>query len=286
MESFACPDDGNPLSAVSPDEASCGLCGRHYMRVDGVWRFLPEAEDALLSEGERLQRSHYDEGAASLLDSARERMIHLHMRKAEGILEVARALVPADEGLRICEIGVGTAMHAEWLVQRLSVHRYFGVDISLQSLLAGSGRWEGMPGFVPVLGSAYRLPLFDGAVDLAFFSGSLHHCEWPARAIAEAARALRQGGVLVLSEPVWYYPSNLYYVLRMREERGQMRLRRRRVTGWVRDHGLTVERFEYFNFLPHPRSIRGLTEWIERILRRLPVLGRISSMFRCVARKQ
>jgi SAM-dependent methyltransferase len=49
-------------------------------------------------------------------------------------------------------------------------------------------------------GDLARLPLRDGSVDLALLSQSLHHASDPERAVAEAVRALRPGGRLLILE--------------------------------------------------------------------------------------
>ena len=55
-----------------------------------------------------------------------------------------------------------------------------------------------------VAGRAEELPAPDGAADIVIFFNSLHHVpvEGQDKAIAEAARALKPGGLLYVSEPV------------------------------------------------------------------------------------
>lgn len=284
VDLFACPDDGHALTVLSDNKYTCEQCGRLYHCDDRIWNFLP-SEEGQHFDDEQLQRSYYDETAAASIDTKRKRLLSLHMRKAAGILEAAAPLTGGGRSLKICEVGVGTALHAAWLMDRIAVECYIGIDISLRSLTNGRERWEGFPAFIPVLGSAYRLPLHDGFVDLVFFAGSLHHCEQPEAAIAEAARSLCKGGILVISEPVWYFPANLYYNLRLKEEHGQRLLRRNAVELWCRDSGLRIEKFSYFNFLPHPRPISPITEKIELAMSRIPLVGKFSSMFRCIAHK-
>lgn len=50
--------------------------------------------------------------------------------------------------------------------------------------------------------SGEKLPWADGHFDVVMFSNSLHHMPDPAKAIAEAARVLRRGGLLYVMEPV------------------------------------------------------------------------------------
>jgi ArsR family transcriptional regulator len=52
------------------------------------------------------------------------------------------------------------------------------------------------------LGDMEEVPIEDAAVDLVFFSQSLHHALHPERAIAEAARTLAPGGRVVILDLV------------------------------------------------------------------------------------
>jgi SAM-dependent methyltransferase len=228
---------------------------------------------------------YYDGSAAGQLDRQRLRFESLHYRKVAGILEAVESLAIEAGSMNVCEVGVGSALHASWFMEKISAARFFGVDISVGSLESGRRRWERFEEFIPVQGSAYTLPFESGVFDLVYFSGSLHHCQQPGRAVGEAARILRKGGILVISEPVWYYPANLYYNLRIPEEAGQRLLRRSKVRGWCVDGGLTPQSFSYFNYLPRPARLEGFFLGLEKILSSIPIFGRLSSMFRCVARK-
>jgi hypothetical protein len=96
---------------------------------------------------------------------------------------------------------------------------------------------------------------------------------------------IRPGGLLVLSEPVWYFPTNLYYNLRIPEEYGQRLLRRPALRSWCEQANLCIDSIEHFNFLPRPKGTDRAVTTLESLLRRLPLLSRFSSMFRIIARR-
>lgn len=280
-----CPDcRSGILAPACGEDPVCRGCGRSFGSTPGILQMLPLGKDGSF-EDSRLQREYYDTRAADSIDLKRRRFGPLHYNKARGIIREARLLDGAGRRLRICEIGAGTAIHASWLLEKVEASVFFGIDISVRALENGRRRWEARPEFVPLQGSAYSLPLTNGAVDLAYFSGTLHHCMHPAEAIAEAGRILRPGGRLVISEPVWYFPSNLYLNLTIPEESGQRLLRRGAVERWCEEAGLRAGRFEHFNYVPRPRRIDAPVRAVERILSIVPLFGRLSSMFRYTAEK-
>ncbi|MBU2669010.1 methyltransferase domain-containing protein [Actinoplanes bogorensis] len=78
--------------------------------------------------------------------------------------------------------------------------RVIGVDRE-PDMLAEARRWH--PEAVLHQGDVTGLPLADGTVDRARVDRVLQHVSDPARAIAEAARVLRTGGLFAAAEPDW-----------------------------------------------------------------------------------
>lgn len=103
-------------------------------------------------------------------------------------LEAARQLLPAGlEAHRAVEIGVGSGLFA----QPLGI----GLGVEPSPAMAARARRRG----IEVLeGTAEDLPLPDGAVDLALMVTTICFVDDPAAAMAEAARVLAPGGVLVV----------------------------------------------------------------------------------------
>ena len=99
---------------------------------------------------------------------------------------------------RLLDIGTGTGRLLELLAPR--VRAGLGIDASRAMLALARARLAG-PGLTHCAvrqGDMYRLPLPDGGFDTVVLQMLLHHAEDPAAALAEAARVLRPGELLVV----------------------------------------------------------------------------------------
>ncbi|MCA3185821.1 class I SAM-dependent methyltransferase [Cupriavidus sp.] len=67
-----------------------------------------------------------------------------------------------------------------------------GVDVAEGSLLRAAA-----VGYVPLQADAHDMPLASGIADIVAINGSLHHCDDMAAVLAEAARLVKPGGLLV-----------------------------------------------------------------------------------------
>ncbi|BCJ38100.1 hypothetical protein Athai_56030 [Actinocatenispora thailandica] len=103
----------------------------------------------------------------------------------------ARLVPPAGRpGAVLVDLGCGGGLLAPWLAGR--GYRHVGVDpVSISLALAREH------GVTPLRGDAYRVPLASGCADVVVAGELLEHVADPARVIAEAARLLRPGGLLV-----------------------------------------------------------------------------------------
>ncbi|MFF0771598.1 class I SAM-dependent methyltransferase [Nonomuraea wenchangensis] len=102
-----------------------------------------------------------------------------------------RTLPPAPA--RVLDVGGGTGVHAEWL----SVDGY-EVEL-LEPVPRHVKRAARLTGVAARLGDARRLPVADASQDAVLLLGPLYHLPERAdrvRALTEARRALRPGGVV------------------------------------------------------------------------------------------
>lgn len=67
-----------------------------------------------------------------------------------------------------------------------------GIDIA-----SGALKMAEAAGYTPLLADAHNLPLADGCADLVVANATIHHCDDMAKVLAEAARLVKPGGLLV-----------------------------------------------------------------------------------------
>jgi ArsR family transcriptional regulator len=111
---------------------------------------------------------------------------------------LAEALLRLMPPLVIADLGAGDGAFALLLAQR--AEQVIAVDASANMLDFGreQAARHGIENIDFRLGDMEELPIEDAAVDLAFFSQSLHHALHPERAVHQAARILRPGGRIAI----------------------------------------------------------------------------------------
>jgi ubiquinone/menaquinone biosynthesis C-methylase UbiE/DNA-binding transcriptional ArsR family regulator len=116
---------------------------------------------------------------------------------AEAVEAALVDLLPAGGIGRLLDIGTGTGRLLELLAPRIRAG--IGVDASRAMLALARSRLArpGLGHCTVRLADMYRLPFPDGGFDAVVLQMVLHHAEAPAAALAEAARVLRPGGLLV-----------------------------------------------------------------------------------------
>jgi ubiquinone/menaquinone biosynthesis C-methylase UbiE len=65
-------------------------------------------------------------------------------------------------------------------------------------------------GYIPLLADAHHLPLADGCADLVVANATIHHCDDMPKVLAEAARLVKHGGLLVTDLDPQSTALNLY----------------------------------------------------------------------------
>ena len=241
-----------------------------------------DVEDELRSYYE--SRAHeLDELALTYEHPARYKRF-FYQSRSRAVLEALQAW----PGERILEIGCGSGLYTRELARAQA--RVTATDYA-PSPLAQAKRNVGRlaPRVEFRIEDAQRLSFTDESFDKVLMSEVVEHVPEPGRAIAEAARVLRPGGLLVASTPSRFSPLNLAYGVKRRVRRYAFNEHLHEFTPGsfrrlVAAH-LDVESLQFVNFvLPYPvdelylrAGSPGLLvlELVEHTLTRLPVARRL-----------
>jgi ubiquinone/menaquinone biosynthesis C-methylase UbiE len=102
--------------------------------------------------------------------------------------------IPADA--LVLEVGCGTGVLTRALAQLPAVASVIGVDVAPSLLERARQLASDLPAIESREGDARSLPFEDEAFDVVVFDSTLSHVPGPERALAEAFRVLRPGGIL------------------------------------------------------------------------------------------
>ncbi len=152
---------------------------------------------------------------------------------------VEQALLDALEGRDIgdfLDIGTGTGRILEIMHSRIG--RGTGIDLNKEMLAVARARLETVGAANCTLRQAdmYALPFADDSQDAVCIHQVLHYADDPAGVLAEAARVLRPGGVLLVAD---FLPHDVDF---LREEHAHRRLgfSEDEISLWLENHGLEV----------------------------------------------
>lgn len=190
--------------------------GRHLVAACG------ETDASIALDLQRLaatKRQRAELAAAYFRENAAHwheiRSLYIDEREVEAALsEIVAVAAPRD----LIDIGTGTGRMVEILAPL--VGHALGIDLSREMLAVARVNLErvGLENGMVRRGDMYQLPLPDGSFDAAIIHQVLHYADRPAAAIAEAARVLRPGGMLVLVD---FAPHGLEF---LREQHAHRRL--------------------------------------------------------------
>ena len=120
------------------------------------------------------------------------RPVRRHVLHFECEIEDALQTFSAElaDGARVLDAGAGEGQYAHYFAR----HRYCGVDLAV-----GDAGWD--YSHLDAVADLTRLPFADAVFDAAVHIVTIEHLREPGCALAEMARALAPGGLLLLAAP-------------------------------------------------------------------------------------
>lgn len=117
---------------------------------------------------------------------------------SQALLEKLKDYISPEDGVRLLDAGCGTGMMREIC----SPCNYVGID--LEEDRVAELKQSGFDGEL-ICGSLLDLPFSDESFDIILVSGVLHHLSDSECALAflQFSRVLKNGGHVVLFEPIW-----------------------------------------------------------------------------------
>ena len=155
-----------------------------------------------------------------------------------------------DASWVVADLGCGTG-HLTQLVAPF-VAQVIAIDASAAMLRSAKTRINGAPNVKIRKGDLEALPIDDGAVDLACLMLVLPYVAEPAAVIAEAARVLKKGGRLLVSDLMPHERAEY------RQTMGHQRqgVSERELMGWTKDAGLASGRYLPLPLAPDAKGPR------------------------------
>lgn len=225
-------------------------------------------------EFKKIQKNVYRDLAESF-DQLQQRENRNHINK---IIKISKFLT-IKEGERVLEVGIGTGIHADYLLRLNSVDfLFFGIDYSFEMLQQAKKRLLNKNNTYLSVADGESLAFKDSSFDKIFISGSLHHFSSPETGIKELFRVLKNGGMFCIMEPNYYFPTNYYASYFMREERNIRLMTKKNLECLLikNDVDFVAENFAYTP--PFPKILLPFFDWLDDRLYRCPLLNRFSIM--------
>ncbi len=149
-----------------------------------------------------------------------ETQLAIHQESRRPLLRLLENSLPKDRPACFLEVGCGTALDSCLLMKRCAAARGVAMDLSVRAVALAKANAAAMQLPLETLAADLTaLPFPEASFDLVFSQGVLEHFTDPAPAMAEQARVLRPGGVLVVDVPQKFNPYTWIKHRAMRENR-------------------------------------------------------------------
>ncbi len=280
---FQCPKCGGKLLW---NEKTCSACGASFEIEGNIIDFV---QSGTLVEEQQAQILLHDELSREYEKRQEQNYSQIYSSYWN---DQFLSRIPVDAN-RILEVGCGTG----GLMRDLLTpgRRVVGLDISKGMLKRAEQSIGISEKLAWVVSPGESIPFKDSVFDVLCFRGAFHHMADEKAALSEAHRVLKEGGLIILSEPnddsvLLRFPRTLART-KGRFGKDHKAFRSREWLDLIRKTGFTVHHKKYFSFLsqplcgmsdvlpvmeiiPFPELIAKLLVVFDEICSRLPLVQR------------
>ena len=225
---FICPATQQPLKLTAPDTLATVDGNRSYLRIDGIWRFLPpEREQALaqfMQEYASIRRREKRGSPTSdyytslpYLDTTGEHSADWQIR-ARSFESLVNSILPKLlNASHILDIGAGNG----WLAGRLAKmgHHVAAIDLQTDAYDGLGAHVHYHPPITPLQAEFDHLPLADKSADLIIYNAAFHYSTNYPVTLTEALRVAKSKALIVIVDtPVYYHKESGLQMVAEREQ--------------------------------------------------------------------
>lgn len=227
-----------------------------------------------MSDFKNQQKDHYKQ-LANKFDAEQNRDNRNHRNKIFAISD----FLDIKENEKVLEVGIGTGIHAKYLLQ-LNKNFYFtGVDLSADMLGEAQKKLKDFDNISLKEMDGENLDFEEGTFDKVYISGSLHHYPNPEKGISEILRVLKKGGKFCIMEPNHLFPTNFIAARRVEEEKNIRLMKVKNFKKWLSPH--KDIKYKIINFAytpPFPKFMLPFFNLADKIIKYLYPLNKVSVM--------
>tara|TARA_Y100000034_G_C6888497_1_gene408330 strand:+ start:231 stop:950 length:720 start_codon:yes stop_codon:yes gene_type:complete len=226
------------------------------------------------NEFKELQKKTYAQLAKDF-DKVQKRENRNHYNKIKKIKD----FLDIKDNDKVLEIGIGTGIHAEYLLN--NCHKkftFYGIDLSKEMLLKTRKKLGNKKNVKLKVMDGESLKFKEDSFNKIYISGSLHHYDNPEKGILEILRVLKKGGKFCIMEPNYIFPTNLYSAKFIKEEKNMKFMRRKNFIKWLSNRCVNFKLINFAYTPPFPRILIPMYNILDKILVKIPILNKFSVM--------
>ena len=225
----------------------------------------------------------HQDGLAHDSDYVKRTLGRNHILKIKKVID----LLELTDSTEVLEIGVGSGLHARYLLDQETIGSFVGVDISTKMLISAH-QLIGNDNKVDLLrADVEQLPFASESFHRVSSVSTFHNLISPEKGMREVMRVLKKGGIFVSLDQNSISYENTVKRFQGILPSGLTKMSIRNLEKWLRNLGFSEVTCEHYLYTPNgPRGFYSFYDGMNRVFSKLPFLKKCSIMIASRGRKQ